>query len=124
MVVREDYYRRVLEARGGDWMRAARFLDLMCPQYKFILTRWGYMGLAPHVTREGDILAIIYGFKEPTILRKAEQESRYQILGPARVLSKKINENEDGNISFKTLGAEDRQDWKDWGADDQNIYLC
>jgi hypothetical protein len=80
------------------------------------------MGLAPHVTREGDILAIIYGFKEPTILRKAEQESRYQILGPARVLSKKIDENEDGNISCKTLGAEDRQDWKDWGADDQNIY--
>jgi hypothetical protein len=123
-VAGEDYDRRVSEARGGDKMRAASFIDSMCPQYQFILTKRGYMGLAPHITRVGDVLAIIYGCKDPSILRKAEQKSRYQILGPAHVLSRKVDENQGGEISFGSLGTEGHQDWEEWGAKDQNIYLC
>jgi hypothetical protein len=123
-VTRGDDDPRVLEARSGDWSPVDNIIGNVFIQHRFILTKRGYTALVPRVAREGDVLAFIYGCTGPTILRHTEQGSQYQSLGPAKVVSKRVQEDENGGITLKTLGTEGNRDWEERGVKDQKIYLC
>jgi hypothetical protein len=121
---RDDYARRKIEAHGGDMLAAVNFIDAMSPEDKFVLTERGYMGLAPHVTREGDICAIIFGCTRPCILRKTNQGHQYQLLGATHLLGKQLRDVEGGATSFVPLGKEKSKDWVEWDVEEQDIDLC
>lgn len=56
---------------------------------RFILLGHGNYGIAPKVTRVGDVCAVIYGAQTPFVLRKiAGKENCYKVVGPTEVQSK------------------------------------
>lgn len=56
----------------------------------------GYYGLAPRITCEGDVCAIIYGIQSPFILQKvAGKQGHYHVVGPADVQSKVVDEDDE-----------------------------
>lgn len=77
---------------------------------RLILLSRGYYGVAPRVTRKGDICAIIDGTVLPLLLRKvAGSENHYKVLGPAYVQSK-CNKN---GVP-RELGPDEENNFQDW----------
>ncbi|EAT87824.1 hypothetical protein HBI56_118160 [Parastagonospora nodorum] len=92
---------------------------------RIVLTQRGYLGLAPLPAREGDSCALIFGCAKPCLLRKAEQDLSYQLIGATTLIGKDWYEEEDGGVSFMdTLGEDDSREWVDWDVEEQDIYLC
>lgn len=59
---------------------------------RFIMLGHGNYGIAPKVTRVGDVCAVIYGAQTPFVLRKiAGKENCYKLVGPTEVQSKSCN---------------------------------
>ena len=88
----------------------------------FVLLSGGYCGIAPHLTLEGDVCAIISGTRYPFILRKVVDD-RYKVVGVAYVPSKTRDES---GFSCR-LGQYDY--CEDWTSEDrdlriQKIVLC
>ena len=48
-----------------------------CNDRRFFVTKKGYMGMAPESTKEGDLVAIIFGGKVPYIIRSTENGYRF-----------------------------------------------
>ncbi|KAH7390532.1 heterokaryon incompatibility protein-domain-containing protein [Pyrenochaeta sp. MPI-SDFR-AT-0127] len=93
-------------------------------EYKFILTKRGYMGLAPAVAEVGDTCAIIFGCTFPCILRKSPREDYYTHLGATCLIGKSPFMQKDwGRLFLHVLGAEESKDWVDWDVKEQDIYL-
>lgn len=89
---------------------------------KFVILSRGYYGVAPKITREGDVCAIILGTRTPFILRRVSgKQDQYSVVGPTFVLSKKIGKS---NGTPRPL-AEDNScdDWEDWGLETETITL-
>jgi len=98
------------EARGGD---IATFLIYAMAWYfnrRFILTDNGYYGLAPQITKQGDVCCIIYGADVPFILRKTEKEHHYKLVGESFIL---------GIMEGQAL-----ENMEKWGLKEQDIILC
>jgi len=112
------------EADGANINQFINFMGEISRNSKFILARRGYMGLAPHVTKERDSCAIIFGCTSSCILRKRDRESQYRILGSSYIVGKQMYETEGGGISFEQLGDEDSKDWVEWDVEEQDIELC
>jgi hypothetical protein len=92
---------------------------------RFILTGRCYMGLAPLLAREGDMVGIIFGCKTPCVLRKTGQEKHYMYLGATAILGKECSDVEGGGAMYCTmLGEEESKDWVDWGVEEEDIWLC
>jgi Heterokaryon incompatibility protein (HET) len=97
------------DARGGD---IAAFLMYAMSWYfnrRFILTDNGYYGLAPQITKQGDVCCIIYGVGIPFILRKTEKEHHYKLVGASFNL---------GMMEGQVLKNMER-----WGLKEQDIIL-
>lgn len=89
---------------------------------RFIILSRGYYGVAPKITREGDVCAIILGTRAPFILRRVSgKKDQYSVIEPTFVLSKKIGKS---NGTPRPL-AEDNScdDWEDWGLETEDITL-
>jgi hypothetical protein len=51
---------------------------------KFLITRNGYLGLAPNTSKKGDIIAVLFGCTTPMVLRPTA-DKRYEVVGEAYV---------------------------------------
>jgi len=122
-VRRDELARWRREADGGDVNPFINFVKVVSHDLKFILTRRGYMGLAPHVTKERDSCAIIFGCVASRILRKTDRESQYRILGSSYIAGKQVLEALGGGIVFRELGHELSKDWVEWDLEEQDIEL-
>ncbi|KAH8724792.1 heterokaryon incompatibility protein-domain-containing protein [Phaeosphaeriaceae sp. PMI808] len=92
---------------------------------KVILTRRGYIGLAPGIAQKDDLCAIIFGCTTPCILKKSNKENNFKYLGAAFITGRNCVETPDGRIHFNDiLGATESKDWIEWGIEEQDIYLC
>jgi hypothetical protein len=89
-----------------------------------VLTKRGYIGLAPSIVREGDTCGIIFGCNTPCILRKAAQDQHYAFVGATTLVSKESFVAKGGGVFFRILGREASKDWVDWDVEEQDIYLC
>jgi hypothetical protein len=92
---------------------------------KLVLTKRGYMGLAPVVAKKGDACGILFGCNTPCILRASSKSNHYQYLGAAYVVGRDHWETEEGRVVFtEILGSEHSKDWADWDVEEQDILLC
>jgi hypothetical protein len=119
----DELEKRISAARDGDFTEVVKYMRQTSQGKTFILTRRGYMGLAPGVTQEGDTCAIIFGCPTPCILRKTDQTSKYRFAGGAVIVSKEAKEEECGKIGFGMLGSDGRRDWVDWDVEERDIDL-
>lgn len=99
---------------------------------RFILLGHGNYGIAPKVTHEGDVCAIIFGTQSPFVLRKiAGKENCYKVVGPTEVQSERYHRmsglpgglgqrarNEPKTASYDWLL------WPEVSAQAQEIMLC
>jgi hypothetical protein len=111
------------EANGGEISQFMNFVGYHSRDSKFILTRRGYMGLAPHVTKERDTCAIIFGCTSTCILRKADREPQYHLLGSSYIAGKQALDAQGGLVLFVQLGGEWSKDWVEWDVEEQDIEL-
>lgn len=89
---------------------------------RLILLGRGYFGNAPQDTREGDVCAIIFGTRYPSILRKvADKGDHYRVVGAAYVQSKECSEE---GFPFRLGDDDDCDDWRDWNLPTEEIILC
>jgi len=98
------------DARGGN---IATFLIYAMSRNfnrRLILTDDGYYGLAPQITKQGDVCCIIYGVGVPFILRKTEKEHHYKLVGESFIL---------GIMEGQAL-----ENMEKWGLKEQDIILC
>jgi hypothetical protein len=123
-VEEDEMFRRRLDAQGGDIDEAIFVLSVKIRDAKLILTRRGYIGLAPHVTEKGDIVAIIFGCATPHILRKTGNESQYRLVGSTAIMGKTPVEYQGHMFYCRVLGHEESKEWVDWDVEEQDIYLC
>lgn len=102
--------------KGLDSLMA--FIAISIHGMKFMITERGYMGMAPAVTEEKDLCAILFGNQHQFMLRPAGNEptSMYQMLGPCFILGAKMTSGR--------LGSKYSKDWADWDIEEQDIQLC
>jgi hypothetical protein len=91
---------------------------------KVIVTDRGYYGLTPGITSDGDICALIFGASTPFILRRSHFPGHYKIVGEAYIPSKVAYSDVDVREGMLDFGASRGEDWLEWGAKEQDIYLC
>lgn len=92
---------------------------------KIIVTKRGYIGLAPAIARQDDLCCIIFGCTTPSILRPMTREGYFQYLGATYIPGKAHWLTPNGRAVFSAiLGAADSKDWLDWDVKEQDIYLC
>jgi hypothetical protein len=92
---------------------------------RFILTRRGYMGLAPLPACEGDLCAIIFGSQKPCILREKSDALAHLFLGATTLMAKDCYDMPGGGVSYvNMLGEEDGKDWLTWDVEEGDILLC
>lgn len=92
---------------------------------KIIVTKRGYMGLAPAIARQGDLCGILFGCTTPSILRPTNREDHFKYLGATYILGKAHFFAPNGQAIFlEILGGVDSKDWMEWDVEEQDIYLC
>lgn len=93
---------------------------------RFVVLSQGYYGTASSTTREGDVVAIVFGMWSPCVLRKVEGkgegEDKYQVVGSVIVLSKMVDAASD--IPQRMRRAEGCDDWEGWDLPTQTFTLC
>lgn len=94
---------------------------------RLILLGRGCYGLAPRITHEADVCAIIHGSRTPFILRKVTgQKGHYRLVGPAYVQSKAYvqdKESEEDGMPYRLGDGEWSNDWKEWDLPTEDLYL-
>jgi hypothetical protein len=104
----------------------AFFLDLVADvmnHKRFVVTKRGYMGLAPAITQEDDICAIIFGCLMPCILQVTATKHYYRFRGSTSLIGKEHYGDSDEGIVTVPLGHDDSKEWVDWDVEEQDIYL-
>ena len=90
---------------------------------RFIVTRRGYMGLAPAFTQADDLCAIIFGCEMPCILRPTDGKQFYNFLGATYLMGADLSVY-DGEMLFACpLGHDNSKEWVDWDVEEQDICL-
>jgi hypothetical protein len=120
----DEQARRKIAARDGDIDQALSFIRLRMYGERLILTKRGYMGLAPQLTREGDTCAILFGCTTPCILQKTGSGLQYRLVGSTVILGKQPREHVDCSYWCYILGSEHSKDWAEWDVEEQDIDLC
>ncbi|KAH8747572.1 heterokaryon incompatibility protein-domain-containing protein [Hyaloscypha finlandica] len=69
----------------GSKSRFEYGMRLACTGRCFIITQQGYYGLAPLITKQGDLCCVLNGTKVPYILRKSTEQSCYKLIGEAYI---------------------------------------
>lgn len=90
------FFERGLDDQYADRLAFMdRNISVRTTATRFMITKRGYMGLAPAVAQEDDLCSIIFGCEYPSLLRATKHASRYQFLGPAYVLGSLFRKDED-----------------------------
>lgn len=114
-----DTYLMNKEAR-----RISTFAIKSSQSRRFILLSRGHYGIAPRITRSGDICAIIPGTRFPFILRKvASIDNYYSVVGRAYIQSKTCSTTQTGH-PLPLARPDKSRDWEDWGLETERICLC
>jgi hypothetical protein len=91
---------------------------------KIVLTKRGYLGLAPAVVCAGDLCGIVFGSTTPSILRPVNsgEDHVYQYLGAAYIPGRNGMIMRDGRAVFMhVLGSLDSKEWVQWDVEEQDI---
>jgi hypothetical protein len=91
---------------------------------RVIITKRGYYGLAPLLVCENDVCCLIIGGKAPCILRETSRQSQYKLIGDACIPGKALHEHPNGGEVLSSVGADGHRDWLEWGAEEQDLFLC
>ncbi|KAH7386753.1 heterokaryon incompatibility protein-domain-containing protein [Phaeosphaeria sp. MPI-PUGE-AT-0046c] len=92
---------------------------------KIIVTKRGYIGLAPAIACQDDLCGIIFGCTTPSILRQTSRDGYFKYLGAAYIPGKTHWVTPNGRAIFaEILGAADSKDWLEWEVEEQDLYLC
>jgi Heterokaryon incompatibility protein (HET) len=111
------------KAKGGDINIYNSFLQAMLCGKRIFLTQRGYLGTAYAVVREGDQCGIIFGCKTVSVLRRAESEDTYRLLGGAYIVGAALQINQAGFQEFTMLGRKESKDWVDRDVEEEDIIL-
>lgn len=91
---------------------------------RFVLLSRGHYGIAPRITRSGDICAVIPGTRFPFILRKVpSNDNYYSVVGRAYIQSKTCSTTQTGH-PLPLARSDKSSDWEDWGLETERICLC
>lgn len=108
--------------RDENARRISTFVAVMSEYQRFVVLGRGYYGMAPNITREDDVCAIIFGTRLPFILRKlAGKNDHYMVLGTAYVQSKEYDRC---GAPIPLGRSKDCEDWRDWDLPFEDIILC
>jgi hypothetical protein len=91
---------------------------------RVIVTKRGYYGLAPPLVCENDVCCVILGGKAPCILRETDGPGQYKLIGDACIPGKALHEHPNGGEVLSSVGAQGHRDWLEWGAEEQDLFLC
>ncbi|KAF6808055.1 hypothetical protein CMUS01_13980, partial [Colletotrichum musicola] len=105
---------------NADW--ASFLAGHIIDKRRLVLTDRCYFGLVPGLSRRGDVVAVVGGTLTPLILREGPQ-GHSRVVGDAYVTSKAAFYSESGTRQYKLLGDIGAEDWLDWGAEEQDIFL-
>ena len=64
-------------------------IEISCK--RIIVTRRGYLGFAPQVTRTSDLCAVVFGCFRPCLLRAAQKDSCYRFFGTYFILGGRMD---------------------------------
>lgn len=107
---------------GGDIAWAHFQVAHMIDKRRLVVTDRGYYGLAPGLSRGGDVVAVVDGALTPLILRE-KSPGHYRVVGEVYVTSKAVCYSESETREYKLLGGAGAQDWTEWGGEVQDIFL-
>lgn len=91
---------------------------------KFVVTKRGLFGLAPGVVAEGDLYSVLFGADTPFILRTTDHKGCYRLLGEGSLVSSHDTERHDPLPYRMGSGIRTREDWLEWGLEEEDISLC
>lgn len=108
--------------------RVSRFATRTSGHRRLMLLVRGYYGIAPDLTREGDICVVIFGARRPFILRKVPvagvEEFRYKLIGAAYVQSKYVHIKNEVPLALGEECADDATyDWRQLGLPTEDIVI-
>ncbi|KAL8691862.1 MAG: hypothetical protein Q9218_003006 [Villophora microphyllina] len=108
----------VVSIRQGSY--AQRYLDyveLFCNGRSLVSTTEGHLGLAPKTVREGDLLCVLLGCKNPLVLRPATNH-QYMVLGECYVHALQHGEAFLGPLpdTYRGLMVQNESDRLDYAA--------
>lgn len=94
---------------------------------KLVFTERGYFALAPRITEENDMCAVVFGCYHSFILREVEcpsgsEQQKYRVVGDAWVAGKHaISDVKDG--LYMSVFGQDSTEWETWGLKQGDIRL-
>jgi hypothetical protein len=94
---------------GDSWAFASAAMTWTSGR-RFIVTNNGRYGLAPYITKVGDICCVLYGMQAPVILRKVNKQYKYKLIGEAFILG--------------LMEGQAVQNMEKWGLNEQEFVLC
>ncbi|ROW13867.1 hypothetical protein VPNG_03510 [Cytospora leucostoma] len=118
-----DCFRDALANHQGDATVAHNWVRVCLSGRRLVITARGYYGVVPAVSHEEDLCCIVFGTKEPFILRQTDREGHYNVLGDAFLTSARQEQGKCFNIG-SGLGPYSNSDWLKWNLEEQDIYLC
>lgn len=111
------------KARHGNLNHYSTFVQAMLSGKKVFVTERGYFGTAYAVIQKGDHCSIIFGCKTLSVLRRAESEKIYRLLGGAYITGKTLQGNQVDSRGLTMLGREESKDWTEWDVEEEDIVL-
>lgn len=108
--------------------RVSRFATRTSGDRRLILLGRGYYGIAPELSREGDICVIIFGARRPFILRKVPvagvEEFHYKLIGAAYVQIKHVHVKREVPLTLGEECADDKTyDWREYGLPTEDVVI-
>lgn len=96
---------------------------------KFAVTKRGLFGLVPSAAAEGDLYSVLFGADTPFVLRATSLEGHYKLVGEGSLVSSQDPRDdypgEQGPFLYRVgSGIYAREDWIEWGLDEEDISLC
>jgi hypothetical protein len=98
-----------LAQSGDSWAFASATMTWTSGR-RFIVTNIGRYGLAPYITKEGDVCCVLYGMQVPVILRRVNKQCKYKLIGEAFILG--------------LMQGQAVQNMEKWGLSEQEFVLC
>lgn len=97
---------------------------------RFVMLDRGHFGLAPRTTRKDDMCCILFGAKNPFIIRQTARDGFYRLVGPVYIPSPGWGQDllygqENRGFHFARVGHNaDCEDWTAWEDQEKEIFLC
>jgi hypothetical protein len=86
IIFNQSYFASFVHATDGSSShRCTSAILVECSSKRLFVTEWGICGLGLRPTREGDVVAVLFGCSVPVILRTSESSGEYRFVGQSYV---------------------------------------